>query len=88
MNKYANGIYFNLPNEKAPDFVIGKMSIQKEKFVEWLASEQANEKGYINLEILRSRDGKPYITVNEYRKRDKPETETDQNQITPDDLPF
>ena len=64
--EFAKGIYFNSPHEKAPDYVKGKLSIQKGKFLEWLEGKDANEKGYINLNIKVSQGGKPYIAVDNW----------------------
>jgi hypothetical protein len=61
--KFAEGLYFKEPNEKAPEWVKGKLSIQKQKLTEWLANTPANEKGYINLDIKVGRSGKPYIAI-------------------------
>ena len=37
---FPNGIYFNLPKEKAPDFVKGNVSIKKAEFIAWLEQHQ------------------------------------------------
>ena len=68
--RYANGIYFNQPHPNAPEFVIGSLSINKQKFLEWLEREKANDKGYIKLDVLNGREDEPYITVNEYGKNE------------------
>lgn len=60
----VGGLYFKKPNEKAPDFVVGKLSINKEQFTEWYR-EQVKDKSkeWINLDIKISKAGKPYISV-------------------------
>ena len=64
--KFAEGLYYKEPNTNAPDFVKGGLSIQKEKLMAWLEMTDANEKGYINLDIKVSQSGKPYISINEW----------------------
>ena len=67
---FANGIYFNEKHQNAPNFVLGKLAINKERLIEWLNSgvAQPNEKGYIYLDILMGKEsGKPFIEVNDWK---------------------
>ena len=48
---YAEGLYANAPREGAPDFVVGSMAIQQDRFIEWLAGQEADEKGYVRLNV-------------------------------------
>jgi hypothetical protein len=68
---YAKGIYFNKKGGNAPDFVLGKISIKKEALIEWLGSLEVNESGYINLDILEGKEGKPFISLNTWKKEEK-----------------
>lgn len=52
--KYAKGL-FAKRNEKAPEFVICGLSVKTDDFVQFL-KENTNEKGYVNLQVLKSRD--------------------------------
>lgn len=61
----ANGIYYNKPREQAPEYVLGGLSIQRDQFQSWLAQQETDEKGYLKLDILVSREGKPYIKIND-----------------------
>ena len=66
---YAKGLFFNDPSENAPDFVIGKLSIQVDDFAKWANEQEKNEKGYVSIEILRSReDKKPYAKLDTWKK--------------------
>ena len=69
MKEYAKAIWFNKPNN-APKFVIGSLSISKKNFIEWLSTQETNEKGYVHLSILDSKteEGKPYIALDNYKK--------------------
>ena len=64
--EFPSGLYFDR-RDNAPDFVIGQISIVKHKFLEWLAQADASGKGYVNLDVKRSRDGKLYVSVNKWK---------------------
>lgn len=67
---FVSGIFFDRPREGAPEFVKGRMSINPRQFLEWakLQAEHASDKGYLHLDLLKSRDGsKFYFTVNTYK---------------------
>jgi hypothetical protein len=76
--KFAEGLYFKEPSDNAPDFIKGRLSIQKNKFLEWVGNAEFNESGYINLDIKISKGGKPYIAVNDW----KPNQQQQQPQYT------
>lgn len=62
---FANGFSFSR-NEKAPDFVIGRMSIKVEDAIAFL-QEQKNEKGWVNLNVKRARSGNHYVELDTYQ---------------------
>ena len=62
--EFAEGIYYKPPSEKAPDFVLGNLSLQRERLIKWLESKEGD---YVNLKILRSRGGKEYIEVDTWK---------------------
>jgi len=64
--KFATGIYFNDKHEKAPEWVVGSISIKKQEFLEYLDKQETSEKGYVMFSIKRSKDGKPYIELDEW----------------------
>ena len=51
---YAKGL-FAKRNEKAPEFVICNLSVKSDDFIQFL-KENTNEKGYVNLQVLKSKD--------------------------------
>ena len=69
----ADGFFFDRPKEGAPDFVKGRLSIQAEKATA-LINQYKNEKGYVNLDLLKSKEGKLYMTVNTWKPEAKTET--------------
>ncbi len=76
---YAKGIYFNEKNEKAPDFVLGSISIDLDIFDIDTLREYANGK-YVRLQVLMGKE-KPYVVVDTYKKEPKKE-------LSLDDVPF
>lgn len=58
---FADGFYFER-RENAPDFVIGRLSVKVNKAKDFLDAH-TNEKGYVNLNILRSKDGGAYMEL-------------------------
>lgn len=70
--EFANGFYFNEPNEKAPDFVLGSVSIKPQAFIDWLSEQTPSEKGYVRLAIKRSREGKIYASLDNWQPTQKP----------------
>ena len=78
---FASGFYFEKPKEGRPDFIKGRMSIKVEDAVTFLQTYK-NAKGYVNLDLLKSRDGsKLYFTLDQWEPT-KPATEdVDTGQI-------
>ena len=82
-NNFISGLFVFAPNEKAPDFVKARLSLSPERLSEWLTANKglANEKGFIPVDILKSREGKWYAKVNEFKKEEKKVERTE-------DIPF
>jgi hypothetical protein len=70
----AKGFYFDKPREGAPDFVKGKLSVKVTEAVE-LLKKYENNAGYVNLDLLKSKEGKLYFTVNTWQPEKKDEIE-------------
>lgn len=83
----VDGLFFDKPSENAPDFVKGKISIQADKLIPFL-EQHKNEKGYVNIDLLKSKAGKLYCKLNTFvpQKQEKPEYP--QEDINPDNIPF
>jgi hypothetical protein len=84
---FADGFSFKR-NEKAPDFVVGRLSIKADDGVAFI--RQHEKSGWINLNIKTARSGSYYIELDTYEatqggtntKTTPPVKEED------DDLPF
>jgi len=96
---YAKGL-FAKRNENAPDFVTCSLSIKTDDFIQFLR-ENTNEKGYVNLQVLKSKDkGTLYAIVDTFTpKADNVSTDQKkpvktkvndpfQNGNSDNDLPF
>lgn len=77
---YVKGLYFNQKNDKAPEFVLGSISIDIESFDLNSIKQYANGK-YLRLQVLMGKD-KPYVVVDTYKPEKK------KAEITLDDVPF
>ena|SRR5574337_608618 len=66
---FPNGIRVFPPNEGAPDFVKGALSIETNKFCAWLGQQPEPT---VRLDIKLSRNGKWYLQLNTWKpKEDK-----------------
>jgi hypothetical protein len=63
-NKYIDGLFFKKPSPKAPSFIKGKMSIKKDKFINWLNTQDTE---WVNIDILESQKGEFYGKVDEWK---------------------
>lgn len=84
---FAEGIYFDKPHEKSPDFVKGKISLQKDKLIDFV-TKHANEKGYVNLDVKESREGKVYIELNTWKPEESKKPDYPEGDVKPEDIPF
>lgn len=82
-NKFAKGIFFDKPREGAPEFVRGRLSIKKADAIAYLSQLETSEAGFINFDLLKSKDGtKLYFQLNDWKPEKKSE------DIKPEDIPF
>lgn len=88
---FADGFIFKRRQE-APEFVIGNISVKVEEAVAFLNANQKN--GWVNLNVLNSQAGKPYIELDTFvpKKQGGQEGSAETNNpasSTPiEDLPF
>lgn len=59
------GIYFDRPRDNAPDFIKGKISIKVDDAIPFLKTYRS-ERGYVTLDLKKSRDGKLYLQLNTF----------------------
>jgi len=85
---FADGFIFKR-RENAPEFVIGNISVKVQDAVSFLHENQKN--GWVNLNVLNSQAGKPYIELDTFvpKKKDNGvDTAPNQAPVQEADLPF
>jgi len=75
--KFVEGVYFNKPHPKAPDFVLGSVNFKKDIAIAWLQKQVADANGYVKTDAKESKGGKIYMQINDYQKttQSKPKEE-------------
>ena len=63
--KFIKGLFTNR-RENAPDFLLASLSFKTEQFIEWLKNH-TNSKGYVNVDVLKSKDGVIYSKHNDWQ---------------------
>lgn len=81
---FADGFLFKR-RENAPDFVIGNISVKVDEAITFLKTNQKN--GWVNLNVLNSQAGKPYIELDQFVPKKK-ETQQADKEAVKEDLPF
>lgn len=88
---FAEGFIFK-KNEKAPEFVVGRMSIKVDDAISFLKQHQKN--GWTNLNIKQARSGNYYIELDTYEpktddsSRSKYQNQQPSTDVENNDLPF
>jgi hypothetical protein len=56
-------------NEKSPEWVLTSVSVEVESFKKWL-DENKNGKGWVNLDLKKTKDGRYYLDHNDYKPKE------------------
>ena len=62
---FADGFILKKPHEKAPDFVLGKISINVDEAIRFLLKHAEN--GWVNLDMKKNQQGKWYMQLNDWK---------------------
>lgn len=65
---FPDGIIVKSPSPQAPDYVVAKMSIKVDEFIQFLNAN--TQKGWVNLEILNGKSGKLYAKLDNYTPKE------------------
>ena len=65
---FADGIRFDAPSLKAPEWIKGKISVNVKKFTDFMA-DHMTERGWLVLDVKESKNGTIYIELNTYKKQ-------------------
>lgn len=84
---FADGFIFKR-NEKAPEFVIGSISVKVDEAITFLKKNE--KKGWVNLQVKKGRSGNPYIELDTFEPKAKAESKPKEEAEPEDDgnLPF
>jgi hypothetical protein len=82
---FADGFIFKR-SENAPDFVIGNISIKSEDAIAFI--QKHSKKGWVNLKINKSQNGKAYIELDTWEATGKPVFKSEPKSLNNSDLPF
>ena len=85
---YAEGLFANAPRDGAPDFVVGSMAIQKERFQIWLQDQEADANGYVRLNVTRQKNdaSKWSVSLDTWKPKQQDDTQVDSEGS--ESLPF
>ena len=84
-SKFIDGFFVKPPHENAPDFVKCKISMKREEVIEWL---QGQDGDWINVDIKRSREGKLYAQVDEWKPDGERQGGHQASDSMGEDIPF
>ena len=97
---FAEGASYERRTDKMPEFIVGRLSFNVDKFVEFL-QQHRNDRGYVNLDIKTSKTGREYLSLNVWKKPEALTEKTVQKstithepidypteEINPEDIPF
>jgi hypothetical protein len=63
-NKFIDGLIVKPPHERAPEYVIAKLSIKRLELIAWLQKQDGE---WINADIKESQGGKFYAAVDDWK---------------------
>jgi len=84
-NNFVKGLFVKMPKDNAPKFILLDVSFKLREFMEW-AKANMDERGWVNTQILRSKDGsKLYGKLNDWKPNQKA-VDTETGDVLPEDL--
>jgi hypothetical protein len=81
--QFVNGLVFKPKSDKAPEWVLGGLSINVPAFLEWLETQTKSQ--WINVQFKVGKSGKPYAELDTWQPTDKVNIVDEQPES---DLPF
>ena len=83
---FADGFLFKR-NDKAPEFVIGRLSIKVDEAIAFIKENQ--KAGWVNLDVKKARSGNYYIELDTFESKQSNQPKSTQQEEEDDpDLPF
>lgn len=88
---FVSGLYLSKKSENCPEFIKLRMSFKSKEFIAFL-KEHTNEGGYCNIDLKKSKEGKYYFELNNWKKGDNTGRDDEgyekAKDIDPDDIPL
>lgn len=82
--KFVDGLFVNR-RENSPEFLIASLSFNQ-KFIDYLKGN-FNSKGYCNVDVLKSKEGKLYAKLNDWQpKSEETFVRTEQGELDVDNF--
>lgn len=87
MSDMVNGLYPKPRGPRAPDFVIGKLSIKVDQFREWMKQHlrENPDEEWINIDMKVSKGGKGFAVIDSWKPEQRSEPQGQGSDI---DTPF
>jgi hypothetical protein len=63
--QFVNGLVFKPKSDKAPEWVLGGLSINVPAFLEWLETQPKSQ--WINVQFKMGKSGKPYAELDTWQ---------------------
>lgn len=82
MSEFAKGVNVKTQATKYGEII--KLGINLEEFKQ----NPFNERGWVNIDILTSKEGKKYAKINDYQKSESVSEETSTTDIDEEEIPF
>ena len=68
MSELVNGLFFTPKKEQQPDFVLGNLSAKRIDLIAFLQTQSAD---WVNMQVLMSKAGKPWIKIDDWKPEQK-----------------
>lgn len=84
MSEFVKGMSVKVQETKYGEII--KLGVNKDDFLQ----NPFNERGWVNIDILTSKEGKKYAKINDYKKSESvsEETSTTEFDIDEEEIPF
>jgi len=69
---FIDGMKFERPSPKCPEWIKGKISVKVDEFLTF-AKKNENDRGYLNIDLKLSKDNNLYLELNTFKKAENEE---------------
>lgn len=83
---FPDGLIVREPSSQAPDFIIGSIGVNAERFSQWVEKHK-NDRGWAFFTIKKSKKGGLYIHLDTWKPK-QPEQKAEEPQEDYEKIPF